>query len=65
MSKCGGCGQRENPQEAPVPGPAVILGNGSVMPFESNEAMDRWVEWKRNRGENRLTVVREGETAPR
>lgn len=64
MSRCGGCGQRENPKEAPVVGPAVILGNGAVIPFADDAALDRWVERKQRRGETRMAVVREGETRP-
>lgn len=65
MALCGGCGQRENPTEAPVVGPAVILGNGAVRPFESQEALDRYVAWAaRRRSGDPLTVVNEGETSP-
>jgi hypothetical protein len=64
MSRCGGCGGRENPKEAVVVGPAVILGNGAVVPFNDDASMDRWVARKAARGETRLTVVREGDTRP-
>ena len=62
MKRCGSCGGRENPKEAPVVGPAVVLGNGAVMPFPDDAAMWRWVEWKQRRGMTEMTVVPTGET---
>lgn len=59
---CSQCGGRQNPKEAPVVGPAVIMGNMNVVLFESDEAMDRWVARKAARGETRMTPVRSGET---
>ena len=62
---CGTCGQRENPKEAPVVGPAVILGNGATRPFNSDEALDRYVaRMAQRRPGERFTIVRAGETAP-
>lgn len=59
MGKCGSCGQRQNPKEAPVVGPAVVLGNGAVVPFEDDDALDRYVAWHdRRRPGERITVVR-------
>lgn len=60
---CGTCGQQENPTEAPVVGPAVIEGNGTVIPFDSDEALDRWVEWRNTRHPgDPMTIIRAGET---
>lgn len=61
---CRSCGQQtSNPKQAPVVGPAAILGNGAVMPFPSDDALDRWIAWKADRGETRIRRVGEGETA--
>lgn len=64
MANCGSCGGRENPKEAPVVGPAVILGNGAVIPFDTNAALDAWVVWNAGRGGDPATEVREGESLP-
>lgn len=65
MALCGGCGQRSNPKEAPVVGPAVVLGNGALRPFDSDEALDRYVaKMAVRRPGERFTIVREGATLP-
>lgn len=64
MANCTSCGQRENPKEAPIVGPAVILGNGAVRPFADDAALDRYIEWAaRRRAGERFTILREGESA--
>lgn len=59
MGKCGTCGQRENPKEAAVVGPAVVLGNGTVVPFDDDDALDRYLAWyARRRPGEPVTVIR-------
>lgn len=62
---CGGCGGRENPTEAPVVGPAVILGNGTTKPFSSDAALDRYIAWAdiHRPGDERIVVL-EGQSYP-
>lgn len=63
MSKCGGCGQRENAKEAPVVGPAVVYGNGATRTFDSDADLDRFVAWSNERRPGQgLVAVREGES---
>lgn len=63
MANCSSCAGRENPKEAVVSGPAVILGNGTTKPFETDAALDAWVAWKTRRGTDPLIVVHSGEQA--
>lgn len=65
MGRCGGCGQRQNPTQAPVVGPAVVLGNGAVIPLDDDDALDRFVarHAQRRPGEP-VTVIRTGESLP-
>lgn len=63
MPNCSSCAGRENPKEAPVVGPAAILGNGTVKPFANDADLDAWVAWKTRKGSDPIRAVHEGETA--
>lgn len=59
-TQCGG--NRVNPPEPSVVGPAVVLGNGAHIPFDSDEAAERYVARKAARGDTDLLLIRTGET---
>ena len=59
---CSTCGSVPNPQQPPVVGPAVSLGNGTTFPFNSDADVEAYIARKTARGADPMTLVRAGET---
>ena len=62
MGICSTCGSVPNPTEPIVVGPAVILGNGTTIPFPSDDAARAYIERKLARGADPMILVPAGET---